>query len=62
MIACTKSCTSRIDFSAFHTIQKTIASTFTGTVSRVSVDSAVTFVTRTRWSTQRLSVSMMGMT
>jgi hypothetical protein len=48
VMACTKSSTSRIDFSAFHTIQKTMASTFTGTVSRVSVDSAVTLATRTR--------------
>jgi len=48
LMACTKSSTSRIDFSAFHTIQNTIASTFTGTVSRVSVDSAVTLATRTR--------------
>ena len=51
MMACVKSCTSRIDFSAFHTIQNTMASTFTGTVSRVSVDSADTLATRTRWST-----------
>ncbi len=29
-----------MDFSAFHTTQKTMASTLTGTVSRVSVDSA----------------------
>jgi hypothetical protein len=50
-MACAKSCTSRIDFSAFHTIQNTMASTFTGTVSRVSVDSADTLATRTRWST-----------
>ena len=50
-MAWSKSCTSRMDFSAFHTSQKTMASTFTGTVSRVSVDSAETLVTRTRWST-----------
>ena len=37
-----------------------MASTFTGTVSRVSVDSADTFATRTRWSTYRLSVSTTG--
>ena len=43
-----KSSTSRIAFSAFQTTQKTIASTFTGTVSRVSADSAVTSVTRIR--------------
>ena len=36
------------DFSAFQTIQKKMASTFTGTVSRVSVDSAVTLATRMR--------------
>src|SRR5207302_1038931 len=47
-IASSKFCTSRIDFSAFHTSQKITASTFTGTVSRVSVDSAVTLATRTR--------------
>ena len=47
-IAETKSCTSRIDFSAFHTSQNTIASTNTGTASRVSVDSAFTSVTRMR--------------
>ena len=33
-----------------------------GTVSRVSVDSAVTLATRTRWSTYRLSVSTTGIT
>ena len=43
-----KSSTSRMDFSAFHTTQNTMASTFTGTVSRVRADSAVTLATRTR--------------
>ena len=47
-MASTKLSTSRMDFSAFHTTQNTMASTFTGTVSRVSVDSAVTLATRTR--------------
>ena len=51
VIASLKLTTSRIDFSAFHTIQNTMASTFTGTVSRVSADSAFTSTTRTRWST-----------
>ena len=51
LMASTKFSTSRIDFSAFHTSQNTMASTLTGTVSRVSVDSAETLATRTRWST-----------
>ena len=42
LMASMKFSTSRIDFSAFQTIQKTMASTLTGTVSRVSVDSAET--------------------
>jgi len=48
LMASMKFSTSRMDFSAFQTIQKTMASTFTGTVSRVSVDSAETLATRTR--------------
>jgi len=60
VIAAMKSSTSRIDFSAFHTTQKTMASTLTGTVSRVSADSALTLATRTRWSTKRLRESTMG--
>ena len=40
--------TSRIDFSALHTSQNTMASTLTGTVSRVSADSARTSAVRTR--------------
>ena len=48
LMASTKFSTSRMDFSAFQTIQKTMASTLTGTVSRVSVDSAETLATRTR--------------
>ena len=59
-MASMKFSTSRMDFSAFHTIQNTMASTFTGTVSRVSVDSAETLATRTRWSTYGLSVSTIG--
>ena len=43
MMASLKLTTSRIDFSAFHTIQNTMASTFTGTVSRVRADSALHF-------------------
>ena len=50
-----------MDFSAFHTIQKTMASTFTGTVSRVRADSAFTSATRTRWSTYWLIESITGM-
>ena len=61
VMAWSKSTTSRIDFSAFHTTQKMMASTFTGTVSRVSADSAVTSVTRTRWSTYWLIWSITGM-
>ncbi len=61
VMASMKFSTSRIDFSAFHTSQNTMASTFTGTVSRVSVDSAETLATRTRWSTYALRVSTMGM-
>ena len=38
-----------------------MASTFTGTVSRVSADSALTSVTRTRWSTYWLIESITGM-
>ena len=60
VMAWEKSWTSRMAFSAFHTIQNTIASTFTGTVSRVRVDSAETLATRTRWSTYRLSESTTG--
>ena len=48
VMAAMKLSTSSIDFSTFHTTQKTMASTFTGTVSRVSVDSAETLATRTR--------------
>ena len=47
-IAAVKSSTSRMHFSAFQTTQNTMASTFTGTVSRVNADSAVTSVTRIR--------------
>ena len=49
--ASTKSSTSSTDFSASQTIQNAIASTLTGTVSRVSVISALKSVTRMRWST-----------
>ena len=62
MIASPKFCTSSRHFSAFQTTQKTIASTLTGTVSRVNADSALTSETRTRWSTDRVIVSMSGMT
>ncbi len=47
-------------FSAFHTTQNRMASTFTGTVSLVRVDSALTLLTRTRWSTNRLRLSTTG--
>ena len=40
VMAWVKSSTSRMDFSAFQTSQKMMASTLTGTVSRVRVDSA----------------------
>ena len=42
-------------------VQKTMASTFTGTVSRVRADSAVTSETRTRWSTRCEMTSTTGM-
>src|SRR6266700_1564244 len=60
MTASIKFSTSRIAFSGFHTSQKTMASTLTGTVSRLRVDSALTPLTRTRWSTKGLSVSITG--
>ena len=49
--ASSKSSTSSTLFSASQTIQKAMASTLTGTVSRVRVVSALKSVTRIRWST-----------
>ena len=49
--AASKSATSSTAFWASHTIQKAMASTLTGTVSRVRVVSAEKSVTRMRWST-----------
>ena len=52
--------TSSTAFCASHTIQKAMASTLTGTVSAVSVVSALKSVTRIRWSTNWATLSMTG--
>ena len=54
------SCTSRAAFSTSHTVQYTTASTFTGTVSLVSVCSALNALTLTRWSIKVEIWSMIG--